>query len=49
MLIYRNVIGCHRPSNHSIPLMNFKEIEDIKRGPSKKLTKKQIEEIEMEK
>ena len=30
MLIYRNEIGCHKPSNHSIPLMNFKEIEDIK-------------------
>jgi len=29
--------------------MNFKEIEDIKRGPTKVLTKKQIEAIEKEK
>ena len=49
MLIYRSELGCHKASNHSIPLMNFKEIEDIKRGPTKVLTKKQIEAIEKEK
>ena len=38
MLIYRNEYGCQKPAKHPIPLMSFREIIEIKRGPIGVLT-----------
>ena len=50
MLIYREENGCHKASHYEIPVMSFREIMDIKRGPGvKALTKKEMEALKREK